>query len=144
MIKRLLGISAVSASLLLSAPAAATENMDAIWPFCNLVAKDPIQAISACTKIIERGEPKDRLIAFNQRGRAYLYRGWNDYALADFNEVLRLDPKFSDGYNNRAVAYRQLGRFQEALTDHDRAIAMEKKPIFIQARENTLKKFAKE
>jgi tetratricopeptide (TPR) repeat protein len=143
MIKRLLGVLAVSAPLLLSA-ASAAENMDDVWPFCNLALKDPPQAISACTKIIERGAAKDRLIAFNQRGRAFLVRGWTDNALADFNEVLKLEPKFADGYNNRAVAYRLLGRFQESLADHDRAIAMEKRPIFIQARENTLKKMAKE
>ena len=114
--------------------------MDHLWQFCNLLGKDSLQAISACTKIIDRGDPKDRLIALNQRGRAYVYRGWNDHALADFNEVLRINPKFVDGYNNRAVAYRQLGRFQEALADHDRALAREKRPAFIQARENTVKK----
>lgn len=141
MIKRLLGVSAVAASLILSAaPTLAAEDMDAVWPFCNLALKDPQQAITACTRILEKGEPKDRLIAFNQRGRAFLVRGWTERALADFNEVLKLNPKWADGYNNRAVAYRQLGRFTEALADHDRALALEKRPVFIQARENTLKK----
>lgn len=145
MIKRLLQFSACFAMLApVAVPAMASGETDALWQFCNRVQTDPVQAISACTTIIERGEPKDRLIAYNQRGRAYLYRNWNQNALADFNEVLKIDPNFADGYNNRAVAYRALGRFQEAMTDHDRAMSMAKKPIYTQARDNTLKAMAKQ
>jgi tetratricopeptide (TPR) repeat protein len=40
--------------------------------------------------------------------------GENDKALADFNEAIRLNPKYVFGYKNRAAVYERMG-------DKDRA-----------------------
>jgi Tfp pilus assembly protein PilF len=143
MMKKLMAMSAIALITVSAAAASAAEDIERYKQFCNLATRDPLQAIDNCTKIIENGNPKDLRDAYTQRGRGFLVHGWLEKALADFNAALRLDPKWGTAYNNRAVAYRQLGRFQEALADHDRAISMEKNnDLFIRARENTLKKMS--
>jgi Trypsin-like peptidase domain/TPR repeat/Tetratricopeptide repeat len=52
------------------------------------------------------------------------YRG----ALADYNQAISLNPKFSNAYNNRAVLkYTKLNDIQGALTDYNQAISLNPK-----------------
>ncbi len=49
-------------------------------------------------------------------GLAYDAKNNHDRAIADFNEAIRLNPKYTFAFNNRGNAY-------DAKNDHDRAIA---------------------
>lgn len=140
--KKLIATAALAVLTIAAAVPAAAFDLAYYKQFCDYATREPMQAIDNCTKIIENSsDPKVLRDAFNQRGRGYLVHGWLDMSLKDFNEVVRIDPKWAVGYHNRALAYRQLGRFQEALADHDRAISMDKsRESFVQARENTLRK----
>lgn len=59
----------------------------------------------------------------NSRGGRYAKNGQFDRAIVDFNEVIRIEPKFADGYYNRGNAYAQKGLFHNSMSDFDRAIA---------------------
>jgi len=57
--------------------------------------KDADRSIRACTQIIERGSregPKTKSIAFNSRGISYAKKGKYDWAIADFDKAIELDP----------------------------------------------------
>lgn len=143
MIKRLLGISAVTACLILSAgPSGALEDMAEAKRFCQLGAKDAPQAIYACTAFIERGDPSLRYHAHLDRGLAYLSRRYYAQALADFDAALRLNPKFAAAYNSRGWVYLKTGRPREALADFDRALSLEKGEKYMINREAALKAIA--
>jgi len=80
------------------------------WRTCAQAHGDA--AIAACTQVIEYGgpPPKIRAIAYFNRGAAYHAKGDLDRALADFNEVIRLDPKLAAvAYYNRGLARREKG-----------------------------------
>ncbi len=62
-------------------------------------------------------------------------------AIADYNTALKLNPKFSRAYGNRAEAYHGLGQDDLALADYGTSIALDGKsyPWFIQARDRILR-----
>jgi tetratricopeptide (TPR) repeat protein len=76
--------------------------------FDDCAGSDPDRSIAVYTGILQgRGEPaKNDAIACNNRGLTYRDKGELDRAIADFNEAIRLDPKFALAYNNRGLAYR--------------------------------------
>ncbi|MEK6236432.1 MAG: tetratricopeptide repeat protein, partial [Planctomycetales bacterium] len=56
------------------------------------------------------GESKeDRAMKANNRGLAYYDKGAVDLAVGDYNEAIRLKPKFAEAYNNRGAAYYDRG-----------------------------------
>ena len=55
------------------------------------------------------GSIRDMPSAFLNRGNAYGDKGDFDRAIADYNEAIRLDPKYAVAYNNRGIAYRDKG-----------------------------------
>jgi tetratricopeptide (TPR) repeat protein len=68
--------------------------------------KDQDLRIRGCTAAIQsdkwRGE--DLAWAYNNRGNAYKDKGEVDRAIADYDQALRLDPKYVKAYINRGVA----------------------------------------
>lgn len=143
MTRHLLGISAVTASLILSAvPAMAFDDMEEAKRFCKLGATDTAQAITACTAFLEKGDPKFRIHALHQRGMAYIKREWWAPAFADFDAAVKIDPKFAGAWNNRGWTLLKMGRPQEALADFDRALTLKKDEKYIGNREIALKRIA--
>jgi tetratricopeptide (TPR) repeat protein len=80
----------------------------------------------------ERGEATTRVrvlppppatVAF-QRGLAALYRGSCGRAIAEFAEVIRLDPNSSRARFYRGMSYALAGRSREALADYTAAIQL--------------------
>lgn len=58
-----------------------------------------------------------------------MYREKGDYdrAIADFDEAIRLDPKYAHAYENRAKAYASKGDYDRANTDRNEAIRLDRK-----------------
>ena len=47
---------------------------------------------------------------------SFLVFGWDyDEAIRDYTEAIRLDPKNAKAYRNRGLAYRRLGKYDEAI-----------------------------
>ena len=87
-------------------------------------ARDHDSAIAGCTRIIDdpRQKPKGRAVAHYNRGNAYAAKGDQDAAIADYDEVIRLDPKNASAYNNRGSAKNDKGESEAALADFNAAI----------------------
>ena len=100
----------VSLWLVLPGQAIATD-----WNDCSR-GENNDKGIRGCTSIINSGGRKERENAYFNRGAAYQTKGDYDRAIADYDEVIRLNPDAVHAYNNRGVAYNAKG-------DHDRAIA---------------------
>jgi tetratricopeptide (TPR) repeat protein len=63
----------------------------------------------------------------NQQGLAKQNKGDWDGAMADYNQAIRLDPKYSAAYDNRGNVKRQKGDLNGAMTDIDQAISLNPK-----------------
>jgi lipoprotein NlpI len=102
-------------------------------------------AVVACTRAIASGRYRDDALAvlYNNRGVAYhekadVGRGFLiddlDRAIADYDEAIRLEPKFARAHNNRGLSYRQKGDLDRAIADCDEAIRLD--PRFAPAYNN--------
>ena len=60
--------------------------------------------------------------AYYGRGSAWLAKQEYDKALADYNEVIRLDPRFASGYVCRGNIWQLKGEYDRALVDYWQAI----------------------
>lgn len=64
----------------------------------------------------------DTVRAYFDRGVAYDSLRMGLEAIKDYSNAVRLDPAFSPALNNRANAYRRLGRFEQAKRDYFAAL----------------------
>lgn len=62
-------------------------------------------------------------VAFSNRGKYYNETGQSQKALADFEEVLRINPNYLEAYINRGALYSNLGETDKALADYEKIIA---------------------
>lgn len=82
------------------------------------------RAIKAYTEILNV-EPNYQDAWFH-RGRTYLFMKKYTLALADYNTLLELNPKYdSSAYNNRGLAHENLGDLDKALADYDKALELD-------------------
>ena len=83
--------------------------------------------IDACTSVIQsKGLSQDRLaIAFQNRGIAYLGKGDTDRAIQDYDQAIKLDPKYANAFNSRGIAYQAKGDNQRAIEDYGEAIRLD-------------------
>ena len=86
-------------------------------------------AIAACGRVIFAGKLRDRDLAiiYNRRGLELERRGDEDGALKDYNEALRLDPKFALVLVNRALIFRKKADLDAAIADYSSAIRLNPK-----------------
>ena len=66
-----------------------------------------------------------RLLAYRNRGRAYLFKDDYDQAIADFTEAIQIDPEFSAAHFARGDAYRKKGDYDQAIADFTEAIQID-------------------
>ena len=52
-------------------------------------------------------------------------KGDNDRAIADYTEVLRLNPNYADAYYNRGDAYDDKGDYARARADWEKALQLD-------------------
>jgi tetratricopeptide (TPR) repeat protein len=94
------------------------------------VAEDPVEAYNRGLEYLDYNEPDMAILAFTEavqlkpsaaawfaRGFAHAVRGDLEQAIADYNEAIRLDPAHAAAYHNRAAAFRELGRLDQADQD---------------------------
>ena len=65
-------------------------------------------AIEACTRIVKAGKTKGNDLAVTYYNRAISYRQKNDTdaALADYNDSIRINPKYPKAFNNRGNIWK--------------------------------------
>jgi lipoprotein NlpI len=95
--------------------------------FDDCQASEPVARIAACTRIVDdRGEnPRNRLVAYFNRGRAWRDKGELDRAIADFTAAITLDPKLAQLYNSRGVTWGTKGNLDRAIADFTEAIKLD-------------------
>ena len=103
------------------------QTRDELWSRCR--ATEPDLSIGGCTAIIqlEQETTNDLATAFYNRGNAYSTKGDNDRAMRDYDEAIRLNPKFSDAFYNRGNVVLDKGDNDRAIRDYDEAIRLNPK-----------------
>ena len=124
-ISRVIGICTAAVMLLCAAPAGAAPVDDR--QTCARASADV--AIAACTRAIASRRYSGSNLAkiYYNRGVEYRGKGEPDRAIGDFNETIRLDPKYAWAYNNRGIAYRAKGDLDRAIADYNEAIRLDPK-----------------
>ena len=95
---------------------------------CNQ-SNDLSRRIEGCTRWLEDKEElaANRAVAYNNRGLSYQAKGDNDRALIDYNEAIRIDPKFPAAYFNRGAVYHAKGNNDLASHDYSEGNRVEPK-----------------
>src|SRR5258708_11189558 len=84
----------------------------------------PEDKLESCTAVIQFGgqTPQGLVAAFNSRGNVHLNNRNYDRAIDDYNQTIRLDPKYAIGFYNRGLAYLRKGRIDPVFEDFDETI----------------------
>src|SRR5262245_55977091 len=91
------------------------------------------ERISACSRIIALARRAGRsipLVYYNRANAYYDDKGDYDRAIADYDQVIRLDPKHALAYSYRGSAYRHKGEYDRAIADFDQAIKLDPKSVY--------------
>jgi tetratricopeptide (TPR) repeat protein len=85
--------------------------------------------IEACTRVIKSGRQtaKDLSWALNNRANAYARKGELDRAIADYDEIVRVDPTDATAFFNRGIVYQAKNNFDRAVADLNEAIRLNPK-----------------
>ena len=120
---------AASALILLSLGGVATAQRSVLKniELCNGADRtSPDIQIDGCTSLINSGKetPQTLVIAYNNRGNAYVAKGEYDRAVQDYDQSIKLSPTYSKAFNNRGVAYQKKGEYDRAIKDFDESIKL--------------------
>lgn len=87
--------------------------------------------IGRCTGLIESGrlDQQNRAKILNSRGSLYLEQRNNARAIADFDQVIRINPQDAFAFNGRGSGYLDQKDYARAIQDFDQAIRID--PQFI-------------
>ena len=86
------------------------QHLDALADFTQALASKGLSQADRVRAIFDRGVALDAL-------------GRTSGAIRDYSEAIRLDPHFAPALNNRANAYRRLGKLTDAKHDYLAALA---------------------
>lgn len=124
--KRLLA-AAIAAGLLGGGAAWAQGPSDA--ERCSTASGSVDETIAACTRAIDSKQYSGTNLAIllNSRGISWREKNYDDQALADFDEAIRLDPKSATTYTSRGNLYGDRGDNDKAIADYNAAIKLNPK-----------------
>ena len=102
----------------------------ASWNDRILPLGDDIAKTESSQETIQKpeGETADTPLdaeAYKAQGTAKRKQGLLVEAITNYDQAIRLKPKFAEAYNDRGIAKERLGLFFEALTDYDKAIELQ-------------------
>ncbi len=106
-------------------PSAPQAQGSRIWDDCQgLGGISADDAINACTNLIRgNGETtENRAIAYYNRAIHYDRIKKPDIAIQDYDESLRLNPRYASAYYNRGNIYRNKKDHSKAISDYDQAL----------------------
>lgn len=84
------------------------------------------KAIAVCTRAIASGlKGRNLANAYSNRGLGYMKNKDYDRAIKDFDESVRIDPKYPFAYDNRGDARRYKGQLDLAIADYNEAIRVD-------------------
>lgn len=66
-------------------------------------------------------------VSYNRRGLVWQGKGEYDLAIANYNEAIRLDPKFASAFFNRGLVWLVKKELDRAIADFDEAIRLDPK-----------------
>lgn len=86
--------------------------------------KDPQRTINGCTRLLQSGKltQLDRATAYSNRGSAYVRKHQHDRAIRDYEEAIKLNPKYAVAYFNRGSAYDDMGLHNRAIKNYSKAL----------------------
>ena len=64
-------------------------------------------------------------VDYFRKGNDYANQGDYGKAIEDYDEAIRLDPKYAGAYHSRGQAYGLLGQYERAIEDFDEAIRLD-------------------
>jgi tetratricopeptide (TPR) repeat protein len=102
----------VTATLFAGEPAKAQQSSS--WRRCSAADIPADFQIGDCTAVLAT--------TFYNRGTAYYDKADYERAIADYDEVIRLDPNNTNALNNRGLAYQKKGDHGQAIADFNEAL----------------------
>lgn len=84
-------------------------------------------SIAACTQILVSRKAANPAVPITNRGHAWQAKEDFDRAIADYNEAIRIDPKYSYAYNGRGNTFWRKGDFDRAIADFNESIRLNPK-----------------
>lgn len=122
-------LAALTAVSVFALTPASAQSRDENWDICvNDIGRFTLdQQIAACARIINSGaESTENLaVAYQNRGNGYNRQRNYQRAMADYNEAIRLNPRFANAYYNRGVSWGGQREYQRAIADYSQAIALD-------------------
>ena len=87
------------------------------------------ESITTLSKVIQVTDTCSQCFLY----RGFAYKGLKDYSksIEDFNSLIKLDPKESVGYANRASIYYMKGNYRAALSDFTMAYKLDSSNIYL-------------
>lgn len=112
---------------LAAAPAMAGPKEDIKAGNAAAQAQNLDQAIKLFSKAIKSGQlsPENLAVAYNNRGSAYDDKGMGEKAIADFNQAIKIKPKYAEAYYNRSFTYEKKGMLASAMKDIEQAVRLQ-------------------
>lgn len=109
---------------------AAPPSRDENWVNCRDTNADV--RIKGCTALILSGseDPPDLAKAYHSRGNANRAKQLFDLARQDFDEAIKLNPRFTDAVGDRGITLMAMGRFAEAIPDFTQVIELDPKSAY--------------
>lgn len=70
-------------------------------------------------------EPRNKALAYSNRGNAYGKKGEFDRAMADYAKAIELNPNFAKAHYGRGLAYEKTGDRVKAIGDYRKVLEID-------------------